>query len=78
MQNTAGTAESASTAPLTPAERMQRTRRRRNRGLRLVSVEVRKIEIDALVRRNYLAEADRENKAEIRAALHRFFDAALR
>jgi hypothetical protein len=74
----AGASESVRTVPLTPAERMQRTRRRRTKGLLLVSVEVRKSEIDVLVRRNFLAEADRENKAEIRVALHRFFDAALR
>jgi hypothetical protein len=71
-----------SASPLPPrsagAERMARCRRRRQKGMRCLMIEVRETEVDVLIRRRLLAVESRHDKAAVRRALYRFFDATLR
>jgi hypothetical protein len=59
------------------AERMRIVRERKRRGLRCVTVQIRRAEIDELIRRGYLAEAECNDVYAIREALHRHLDATL-
>jgi hypothetical protein len=74
MTETAPAAPAAKLMPLSPAERMRLTRERRRRGLRLLAVELRESEIDALVRRGRLAPQDRASPAAIKKALYGFLN----
>jgi hypothetical protein len=60
------------------AARTARHRERRRRGLRCLTIDLRKSEIDALVRRGRLALESRGDIPAIRKALHEFLDDALR
>jgi hypothetical protein len=63
---------------LTPAAlRMQLYRDRRRKKLRCVTIEVREIEIDALVQRRLLLGEMRHDLIAIRDALHSFLDQTL-
>jgi len=60
------------------AARMARHRRRRKKGLRCVTIELREVELDVLIRRGRLALNSRRDIQAIRKALHEFLDDALR
>jgi hypothetical protein len=60
------------------AVRMARHRRRRKKGLRCVTIELREVELDVLIRRGRLAPESRGDIPAIRKALHKFLDDALR
>jgi hypothetical protein len=59
------------------AERMRRSRERRRNGMRSVTVELREIDIDALIRKGLLQADARNNLIAVRNALHSFFDRTL-
>jgi hypothetical protein len=61
--------------PLSAAERMRATRARRAEGFRVIPLEVRTAEIDGLITRGYLTEADRGDRDAVATALGRLFDA---
>ena len=56
------------------AVRMQRLRERRRKGMRCFQLEIRKTEIDNLVKRMFLKPDDRSNYEAVRQALYRFLD----
>jgi hypothetical protein len=58
------------------AERMRRSRARRRQGLRLVQVQLRETEIDALIESGWLEERSRNNPNAVVDAVHRLFDRA--
>ncbi len=67
-----------SDAERTPAaERMARLRRRRRDGLRPISIDIFKHEIDELVARGMLAPENRDSGAEITNALARLLNKVL-
>ncbi len=53
----------------TSAERMQRYRWRHQRGLRVVTLEVGPMIVDALVRQGWLSAADAQDRQALAAAL---------
>ena len=57
-------------APLSPAERMRRVRQRQLNGLRCVTIELRKSEITALIRRGYLRSDQSADNEAIKTALY--------
>jgi hypothetical protein len=61
-------------SPMSSTERSRRTRERRGYGLRVVPVEVFESEIDWLVRRGLLREADRPNPYEVGHAIERWIE----
>lgn len=56
------------------AARMAQSRERRRKGLRCITIELRETEIDTLIRRKRLSPEDRENRSDIRKAVHGFLD----
>ena len=70
----AETAPASKLRPLSPAERMRRSRDRRRKGLRLLAVELRESEIDALVRCGRLKSEDCGSPGAIRKALYGFLE----
>ena len=56
---------------------MRRHRERRRSGLRCVTIELRKSEINALVRYGLLKPEARASRGEIVKALYEFFDRTL-
>ena len=56
------------------AVRMRRCRARRREGLRLVQVQLRETEVDALIESGWLEERGRNNSNAVIDALHRLFD----
>jgi hypothetical protein len=60
------------------ADRMRRHRQRRRDGLRCLTIELREIEIDALIRKQLLRECDRNDPNAINVALYEFLDRNLR
>lgn len=68
----------ADTRPLSPAaERMRRHRQRRRVGLQCVFIELRRTEIEALIRKKLLRLEDQNEDVAIRRALHEFLDQTL-
>src|SRR5262249_54230802 len=59
------------------AERMRRHRQRRRRGLRCVTIEVRRSEVDTLIARRLLAPEEWADRSALRKAIHRFLDMTL-
>jgi len=59
------------------AQRMARSRERRREGLRFVGIDVFDVQVEHLVRRGLLAEANKNDTAAIGAALERLFDGLL-
>jgi hypothetical protein len=59
------------------AERMRRHRQRGRDGLRCLRIELRKTEIDELVRRKFLAPETRNDRSAILRAFYYFLDHAL-
>ena len=53
---------------------MARYRDRRRRGLRCVTVDVREVEIEYLIRSQYLDPQERSDPIAIRDAMHRWLD----
>ena len=53
---------------------MRRCRARRREGLRLVQVQLRETEVDALIESGWLEEHSRNNSNAVIDALHRLFD----
>jgi hypothetical protein len=64
--------------PLSSAERMRRHRKRRRDGLRCLWIELREVEVEALVRRGTLSRDERTVPAALRKALYAYLDANLR
>jgi len=62
------------TTPSRAAERMRRSRDRRSKGLRCCVLELRDTEIDALVRRGFLAEGEKDDKSAVGQAMRAFLD----
>lgn len=62
----------------TSAERMRALRERRAKALRVIPFEIRDAEVDALIRHGLLAQAGRDDRDAIAAALGRLLDRALR
>lgn len=60
------------------ALRMRLLRDRRRKGLRCVVLEVRESELDQLIARHLLQEADRDDPMEVSRALGRWLDRSLR
>jgi hypothetical protein len=58
-------------------ERMRRHRQRRRLGLRSVTIEVRRSEVDTLIARRLLAPEERADRSALRKAIHRFLDMTL-
>jgi hypothetical protein len=64
--------------PRSPAaERMRRHRQRRREGLTHVAVDLRKSEIDSLVRQGFLSAETRNDVNAIRTGLYQFFERKL-
>jgi hypothetical protein len=59
------------------AERMRRHRQRQRRGLTHVAIDVRRSEIDGLVRRGFLSTETRNDVNAIRTALYKYFESTL-
>ena len=57
---------------------MARLRWRKKNGMTWVGIELRAEEIDALIRRGWLAVTNRADTAQIRQALYRWLEHALR
>ena len=64
-------------SPSGAALRMRRHRERRRRKLHCLIIELRKTEIDALVRKGMLEAETRNNRQAIRLALYSFLDSTL-
>lgn len=77
IYDAASTATVESATPSAPALRMRRHRERRRRGLRCVTLQVRDLEIDALVRKGLLTAETRNIVPEITMAFYRFLDLTL-
>jgi hypothetical protein len=66
-------------APVSAAAvRMRRHRARQRRGLRLVQVQLRETEVDALIETGWLEESGRNDRNAVINALHRLFDRVFR
>jgi hypothetical protein len=59
------------------AQRMRRHRERRRRGLRCVTIEVRRSEVDTLIARRLLTREEWADRSALRKAIHRFLDMTL-
>jgi hypothetical protein len=68
--------EIAST-PLSAAERMRRHRQRRRGGLTHMAIDLRRSEIDGLVRLGFLSAETRNDVTAIRNGLYLFFEGML-
>jgi hypothetical protein len=64
-------------APSPAAERMRRHRQRRRYGLTYLSIELRKSEIEGLVRRGFLSPETRNDVSAIRSSLYQYFERTL-
>jgi hypothetical protein len=71
------TSSAAEPAPSAAAVRMRRHRARRRRELRCLTIDLRGAEINALIRRGYLANDTRNDLAAVRKALYHFLDQTL-
>ena len=56
------------------ALRMRSSRRRRREGLRCVTLDLRKSEIDRLIQLGHLRQTDREDRNQVLLALYCFLD----
>jgi SOS response regulatory protein OraA/RecX len=56
------------------AERMRRSRQRKRDGLRLLRIELRETEVDALIDANFLDERNRNDANAVICALYKFFE----
>ena len=56
------------------AVRMRASRRRRREGLRCVTLDLRKDEVDRLIQLGHLRQADREDRNQVLLALYCFLD----
>jgi hypothetical protein len=59
------------------AERMRLHRERRRRGLRCVTIEVRRSEVDTLIARRLLAPEEQGDGRALRRAIHKLLDVTL-
>ena len=59
------------------AERMRRHRQRRRLGLRSVTIEVRRSEVDRLIERRLLAPEEQGDGRALRRAIHKLLDVTL-
>ena len=59
------------------AERMRRFRERRCRGLRCITIDVKELEIDALIRMELLPTEMRNDNGAVVKAIQRFLDVSL-
>jgi hypothetical protein len=59
------------------AERVRLHRRRRSIGVRCLTIELREIEIDDLIRRGLLPSESRTDRAAVVGALYKFLDMTL-
>jgi hypothetical protein len=64
-------------APTLAAERMRRHRQRQRGGLTHVAIDVRRSEIDGLVRLGFLSAETRNDVNAIRTALYEYFESTL-
>jgi hypothetical protein len=53
---------------------MRRCRARRRKGLRVVQVQLRETEVDALIETGWLEESGRNDRNAVIKAVHRLFD----
>lgn len=60
--------------PMTAVERMQLSRQRRRDGLRMVSIEIRDTEVEALIRRGFLHPDDKQNSRAIGSSVQELLD----
>jgi hypothetical protein len=67
----------AASTPSAAALHMRRHRERRRRKLHCLTIELRKMEIDALVRKGMLDAETRNNRQAIKLALYSFLDSTL-
>ena len=65
-------------SPTRAAERMREYRKRHRRGIRCVTIQLYETEIDALVRKRYLADKERSDPDALRWAVGSFISDALR
>jgi hypothetical protein len=63
--------------PSAAAERMRRHRQRRRGGLTHVAIDLRRSEVDGLVRLEFLSAETRNDVNAIRKALYEFFERTL-
>jgi hypothetical protein len=63
--------------PLTAAQRMRRHRERQRKGLRCLTIELREVEIDQLIRSKRLSPEGRANPDASRRALYQYLDHTL-
>jgi hypothetical protein len=68
------TKASPSASPSPAALRMRLHRDRRRKGLRCVTIELRKTEIEALVRGGLLQHDRRHDRVSVRDAVHQLLD----
>jgi hypothetical protein len=71
------TNEATRVARAKAAARMRHSREGRKEGMRCFVLEIRDEEIAALVRRGYLAEENRADRAAVLKALYEFLDSTL-
>jgi hypothetical protein len=64
-------------SPSRAAERMRLHRERRRRGLRCVTIEVRRSEVDRLIERRLLAPEEQGDGRALRRAIHKLLDVTL-
>ena len=75
---TDGALATAAKTEISPgAERMRRSRDRRRGGLRCYTLQIREVEIDALIDLGLLSRAGRNSPAAVVVALHTFLDRGL-
>jgi hypothetical protein len=65
------------TAPSAAALRMRRHRERRRDGLRCMTIELREVEIDALIRKGVLGDDARHDLQAVKKAFYGFLDRTL-
>ena len=63
--------------PSAAAERMRRHRERRRNGLTHLSIDLRRSEVDGLVRLKFLSAETRNDVNAIRTALYEYFESTL-
>jgi len=64
-------------SPTSAAERMRRHRQRRRKGVRIVRIQLRATEIDALIRKGYLDQKSRDDLDALEFGVDAFVDDAL-
>ena len=64
------TARAPKLAPMSGAERMRRSRERRRMGLRFLTIELRRSEVEGLIRYGWVARADRDDPVALRKGLY--------